>query len=139
MRVLPSLVALSILVAGPLPVTEDGCGSTVRVSASLMLRFVTRFVSVSPEPHLGSQENVVTLHVVVGADGTTQLVRLVKGLPILVPKAMDAVRQWEYTPPFHLQGRAMPVCFKIRIPLKKDSATTLGEIVAANTPVEGRE
>src|ERR1700730_12440463 len=129
MRVLPSLVALSILVAGPFASTEDGCGGTVRVSASLMLKFVTRFVSVSPEPHLGSPENVVTLHVVVGADGATQRVRLVKGLPILVPKAMDALRQWEYTPPFHLQGKAMPVCFKIRIPVKKDSATTLGEIV----------
>ena len=137
MRILPSLVALSILVAGPFANTEEGCGSTVRVSVSLMLRFVTKFVSVSPEPHFGSPENLVTLYVVVGADGTTQRVRLVKGIPILVPKAMHALRQWEYTPPFHLGE--MPVCFKIRVPVKKDSATTLGEIVAANAPVEGRE
>jgi periplasmic protein TonB len=41
---------------------------------------------------------VVRLEAVIGVDGRVHSLRLVQGHPLLVPAAMDAVREWRYTP-----------------------------------------
>jgi TonB family protein len=40
----------------------------------------------------------VVLQCVIGKDGTIEEVRYVSGPPLLMPSAMDAVRQWQYKP-----------------------------------------
>ena len=50
----------------------------------------------------------VTLRAIIGRDGTIQHLRAESGPPMLVPAALDAVRQWRYRP-FYLNGQAVEV------------------------------
>jgi TonB family protein len=43
-------------------------------------------------------EGDVVLHAIIGKDGTIKEISLVSGDPLLVPSAIDAVRQWQYQP-----------------------------------------
>jgi TonB family protein len=43
-------------------------------------------------------EGDVVLHAMIGKDGTIKDISLVSGDPLLVPSAIDAVRQWQYRP-----------------------------------------
>jgi TonB family protein len=56
----------------------------------------------------------VVLHVVVGKDGHVRDISLVSGHPMLVPAAVDAVRQWEYKP-YLLNGEPVQVETQITI------------------------
>lgn len=52
-------------------------------------------------PNLAKQARIqgtVVLKVIVGYDGTIKTTDLVSGHPILVPAAMEAVKQWVYQP-----------------------------------------
>ena len=138
MSIVSYLAAVAVLVAAPLAQAENPCTGSVRVSATVMLRNVTRFVGVAPEPHLGPPEGIVTLRAVVDSEGKTSQVNLVKGHPILVPKAIDALRQWEFAP-FHKHGSAMSVCFEIRLPVKNDYPATFGEVESANSVGKDQE
>jgi protein TonB len=42
-------------------------------------------------------EGTVKLHAVIGPDGTIENVQAGSGPALLIPAAMDAVRQWRYT------------------------------------------
>lgn len=65
---------------------------------------------VEPEyPEFARQQNVagtVTIEATVGADGRVQSVRVVSGPKLLVQAAVNAVRQWRYSPTL-LDGRAI--------------------------------
>jgi len=43
-------------------------------------------------------QGTVVLHAIIGKDGTIQQLQLMSGPPLLVNSAMDAVRQWRYSP-----------------------------------------
>jgi TonB family protein len=51
---------------------------------------------------------VVVIEGMVGADGRIQCARVVKSVPLLDQAALDAVRQWEFTPVV-LNGTPMPI------------------------------
>jgi TonB family protein len=67
-----------------------------------------------PVPHYPDKaraehvEGAVVLHVIIDKDGVVKNLEVVSGDPLLVTAAMDAVKQWRYTPTL-LNGRAVEV------------------------------
>jgi TonB family protein len=51
---------------------------------------------------------VVTIDAVTGVDGRVTEARVLRSMPLLDNSALDAVRQWRYTPTL-LKGVAVPV------------------------------
>lgn len=51
-------------------------------------------------------EGAVKIHIVLGREGTVKSLTPISGLPLLVPAAMNAVRQWRFSPTI-LGGQAM--------------------------------
>jgi TonB family protein len=45
-------------------------------------------------------EGVVKLHALIGVDGTIENLSIISGHPLLVPSALEAVRQWVYSPTY---------------------------------------
>jgi protein TonB len=56
----------------------------------------------------------VTVQATVGPDGKVLDARVVRSVPLLDQAALDAVRQWEYTPA-RLNGEPVPVLVTVRI------------------------
>ena len=56
----------------------------------------------------------VVLEAIIGKDGTMQHLQLVSGHPMLVPAALEAVRQWRYRP-YILNGEAIEVETQITV------------------------
>jgi protein TonB len=54
------------------------------------------------------KSGTVELHAVIGMDGTIQSLEVVSGDPVFVQSALDAVKQWRYTPT-KLNGHAVEV------------------------------
>jgi protein TonB len=57
---------------------------------------------------------VVKLDAIIGKDGTIQNLRVVSGHPLLVPAALEAVKQWVYQPTL-LNGEAVEVVTQIDV------------------------
>ena len=57
---------------------------------------------------------VVHLNAIIGTDGTVQNLTVSSGHPLLVPAAMEAVKQWVYAPTF-LNGQAVEVVTQIHV------------------------
>jgi TonB family protein len=57
---------------------------------------------------------VVRLNAIIGKDGAVQDLTVVSGHPVLVPAAMEAVKQWVYEPTL-LNGRAVEVATQIEV------------------------
>ena len=57
---------------------------------------------------------VVRLEAVIGTDGTVRHLRLVQGHPILATAAIEAVRQWRYTPTL-LNGDPVEVIMQVDV------------------------
>src|SRR5271166_5403127 len=58
-----------------------------------------------PQARLAGISGTVVLQAVVSKDGTVQNVKAVRGPPILIQPAVDAVKQWRYKP-FAVNGEA---------------------------------
>jgi protein TonB len=62
-------------------------------------------------PPLARQARIqgqVILQAVIGKDGKVQNLHLISGHPMLVPAAMEAVKQWRYRP-YYLNGAPVEV------------------------------
>ncbi len=59
-------------------------------------------------------QGVVTVEATIGPDGKVAEATVVRSIPMLDQAALDAVRQWEYTPTL-LNGVAVPVVLTINI------------------------
>lgn len=59
-------------------------------------------------------QGVVTVEATIGPDGKVAEATVVRSIPMLDQAALDAVRQWEYTPTL-LNGVAVPVVMTINI------------------------
>jgi TonB family protein len=59
----------------------------------------------------------VQIELTVGADGKVADWRVVKGVPLLDEAAIDAVKQWEYTPT-RVKGVAVPVIINVAVNFK---------------------
>jgi protein TonB len=57
---------------------------------------------------------VVRLNAIIGKDGTVQDLTIASGHPLLVPAAMEAVKQWVYQPTL-LNGQAVEVVTQIEV------------------------
>jgi TonB family protein len=59
----------------------------------------------------------VLLDVTIGTDGTVESIKVVRGHPLLAPAAINAVKQWRYTP-FLAGGRAVQVDTQVQVNFK---------------------
>ena len=59
-------------------------------------------------------QGTVILEAIIGVDGKMQSVRVMRSVPVLDQAAIDAVRQWEYTPS-QLNGVAVPVIMTVTV------------------------
>jgi TonB family protein len=82
------------------------------VSSGLLVR------EVQPAyPPLARQANIrgmVVLDVDISSDGVVQSLRMVKGHPMLVPAAIEAVKQWRYKP-FMLNDQPTPISTQVGV------------------------
>jgi protein TonB len=66
------------------------------------------------EAKLARITGVVKLNATIAKDGTIQHLEVVSGHPLLVPAAMDAVRQWVYQPTL-LNGQPVEVMTEVDV------------------------
>jgi len=59
-------------------------------------------------------QGTVLLHAIIDKDGSIQELQYISGPPLLMRAAMDAVRQWKYSPTL-LNGDAVPVETQIQV------------------------
>lgn len=67
-----------------------------------------------PEAKEARIQGVVKLNASIGADGKIEDLSVISGHPLLVPAALDAVRQWVYQPTL-LNGQPVPVATEIDV------------------------
>jgi protein TonB len=60
------------------------------------------------------REGLVILEAVIGANGLVESVRVLRGVPLLDDAAVDAVRQWRFTPAL-LNGEPVPVVMTVTV------------------------
>ena len=72
-------------------------------------RKITDVKAVYPEEARAAKvQGVVIIEVLIGPDGTVQDAKVLRGIPLLDQAALDAVRQWVFTPTL-VNGVAVPV------------------------------
>jgi protein TonB len=59
-------------------------------------------------------QGVVILEVIIGSDGKVQDARVLRSIPLLDQAAVDAVRQWEFTPTL-LNGSPVPLVMTVTV------------------------
>jgi TonB family protein len=62
-------------------------------------------------------QGVVKLRVTIAKDGTVQNIMVLSGHPLLVPAALDAVKQWVYQPTL-LNGEPTAVVTELEVPFR---------------------
>ncbi len=73
--------------------------------ANLIHQVTPTYPAIAKTAHISG---TVTLHAIIGKDGTVQDLKYVSGPPLLMQSAMEAVRQWRYRPTL-LNGDAVDV------------------------------
>ncbi|HLI85355.1 MAG TPA: TonB family protein [Bryobacteraceae bacterium] len=99
----PSEVAIKVAPRAE-PSTELRVGGNVQ-AAKLIFQPRPTYPAEAKQAHI---QGVVKLDVSVAADGTVQNIDVVSGHPLLVPAAVEAVKQWVYQPTL-LNGNPVPV------------------------------
>jgi protein TonB len=59
-------------------------------------------------------QGVVTLEATIGPDGRVQDARVLRSIPLLDQAALDAVKQWEFTPTL-VDGKTVPVISAVTV------------------------
>ena len=85
---------------------------------SLGIRAPTKVKDVSPiYPSIAQAarvQGVVILEAVIGSDGVVKDARVLRSIPLLDQAALDAVRQWVFTPTL-LSGVPVPVVMTVTV------------------------
>lgn len=93
------------------PMTE-----AVRVGGNI--RPPTKLVNVSPEypaiARASRTSGIVILEAVIGEEGEVRAVRVLRSIPLLDHAAIDAVRQWRFTPTL-LNNKPVPVVMTVTV------------------------
>ncbi len=109
-------VSTSPVAIPPPPVAKKAPPKRIRVGGNVAKAHLTR--QVRPQyPPLARQARIqgtVKLSAVISKDGTIQKLDVLSGHPLLVPAALDAVRQWRYRPTL-LNGEAVEVLTNIDV------------------------
>ena len=100
----------------PPPATAPAPGKPIRVGGEIDPP--TLLLRVSPDyPQIAINakvEGVVILEATVGTDGAVRHVRVLRSSPLLDKAAVDAVKQWRYSP-LQLNGRAEPFILTVTV------------------------
>lgn len=109
-----SLVALFLLLIPCIPaVFAQVRVARVRVSEAIMQGLLIK--KIDPErPGDAHVRGEVALKAQIDKNGNIEHLELISGHPLLVPAAIDAVRQWKYKP-YVLNGTAVAVETTIRV------------------------
>jgi len=101
------------------PRAADGPPAAIRVGGSIAEPRKTRHVNpVYPKVAVQSRiQGVVVLECTISPTGKVVEVRTVRGTELLTEAAIEAVRQWEYTPTL-LNGVAVPVIMTVTVNFK---------------------
>ena len=84
---------------GP-PVTAQPTGGPIRVGGAIQEPRKVHHVSplYPAAAAAAAADGVVIIEAIIGRDGRVERARVVQGVPLLNTAALDAVRQWQYTP-----------------------------------------
>jgi protein TonB len=104
------------LEAAPPPPPPPPPPAPVRVGGAI--RQPTRLKNVNPVyPPIAQSarvQGVVIIEATIGTDGRVQDARVLRSIPLLDAAALDAVRQWQYTPTL-LNGVPVPVIMTVTV------------------------
>ena len=67
-----------------------------------------------PAAEAARVQGVVILEALIGTDGGVTDARILRSIPLLDQAALDAVRQWRYTPTL-LNGAAVPIIMTVTV------------------------
>ena len=122
-----ALVSVCDIAKGDEP---DLCSNAKRISSSVALQHLAKFVPVRSDPHISrytkGKVGIVVVRSVVESDGTVSNLRILSGHPLQFGLVLDALRQWTYRPFKH------QVCFVLRVPLRNDRPITEQDLIAEN-------
>jgi len=95
---------------------QDYLGQRIRVGGNVQsARLVQQPKPLyPPEAKQARIQGVVQLSTVIGRDGTVQQLEVISGHPLLVPSALEAVKQWVYQPTL-LNGNPVEVVTQIDV------------------------
>ena len=102
--------------AAPPPPPKPVQAGPVRIGGNVMqAKAIDRTQPIYPPiARAAHVQGTVVLHAIIAKDGTVQQLQLVSGPPLLVNSAMDAVRQWRYSPT-ELNGEPVEVDTTIQV------------------------
>jgi TonB family protein len=103
----------------PPPQTQAEHSMRISIGGNVMQEKLVR--NVPPvHPELAKQariEGVVRLNIVIDKQGRVSNIKVLSGHPLLIPAALDAVKQWEYRPTL-LNGELVDIETEVSIPFK---------------------
>jgi protein TonB len=102
--------ASSIPPVPPPPPAPGWPANAVRVGGNMKMPVKTKHVAPNypAVAQTASVQGVVILELIIGGDGKVQDARILRSIPLLDQSAVDAVKQWEFTPTL-LNGAPVPV------------------------------
>ena len=102
--------------AAPPPPPKPVQTGPVRIGGNVMqAKAIDRVQPIYPAiARAAHVQGTVVLHAIISKDGTVEQLQLVSGPPLLVNSAMDAVRQWRYSPT-ELNGEPVEVDTTIQV------------------------
>jgi TonB family protein len=103
--------------APPAPPPPPGwAAGAVRVGGNMRPPTKTKHVApvYPPLAQSAAVQGVVILEVIIGPDGKVQDARVLRSIPLLDQAAVDAVRQWEFTPTL-LNGSPVPLVMTVTV------------------------
>jgi TonB family protein len=111
-----SILALLAILAASNPVGQQAAERVVEFAASdAAAHVIKRAEPIYPPSALAAGvEGVVRLRTIVATDGTVRTATLVSGSRLLAPAAIDAVKQWRYTP-FSVDGHPVAASFDVEV------------------------
>jgi protein TonB len=94
----------------PPPPAPGWAAGAIRVGGNVLQPTKTKHVNPEYPPIAQSArvQGVVIIEAIIGADGRVQDARILRSIPLLDQAALDAVKQWEFTPTM-LNGAPVPV------------------------------
>lgn len=107
--------------------------SRVRVAENVMQGRLFR--SVNPQQRSGNAAHIsgeVVFKAVIGKDGSVESLQALSGHPMLIPAAIEAVKQWKYMP-YAMNGEPLEVETTIRVTFTEEKKTS-SEGMAGDIP-----
>jgi len=100
----------------PPPPPPGWPANAVRVGGNMKQPVKTKHVApvYPPIAQSANVQGVVILEAVIGVDGKVQDARILRSIPLLDQAAIDAVKQWEFTPTL-LNGTPVPVIMTVTV------------------------